>query len=314
MAAPAKRSTAPAPAGFMFGDLNAYSSGGMIPEGDYWLKDLTIQMFQATKQTGQNVGPARLGVMITYGDMGGGEDRTQFYSLGSKAHESWAPNTENGGKTLVPIPGGPGTPPNASTNWAVWVKSMFDSGLPQGILADDLSVLEGSHVHVANVPEPEERKGFVSKTGEAAVEERQRTIAVVTEIKDDGKPWEGTGGEPQPKDKPNGKAGRPTVAAHPAPRAATPSSPAAQPATASATDDDVNTNAVNAISAVLEKNPNGLKKLQLRTGTFKELNGTVGQGMANKVLNEYFGSDKALNGVLNELGYTVKGIDIVPMG
>ncbi len=52
-----RKAVAPAPAGFMFGDLSQYSSGGGIPEGDYCWTDLTVEMFQPTKQTGEKVGP-----------------------------------------------------------------------------------------------------------------------------------------------------------------------------------------------------------------------------------------------------------------
>src|SRR5271155_1825816 len=197
-------------AGFNFGDMSAYSSGGGIPEGDYVWTDLTVEMFQPTKLSGATVGPAKLAVKVTMVPLPNGEPREQHYSLGTNAHQSWQPNPETG-KSIVAVPGGPGTPPNASTNWAILVKSLFDSGLPNGILNDDLSVLEGIHVHMANVPEPEERKGFRAKTGEAAEIQTPATIAVVTEIKDDGKPWEGTGGITEAAaPKPNGKV--PTAA------------------------------------------------------------------------------------------------------
>src|SRR5580700_4453687 len=142
---------APASKTFNLGDIGAYSSGGVLPEGDYCWKDCSVQMFQGTKQDGSPAGAARLGVIITLvGLHNGGEEHTQFYSFGSKAHESWAPNP-NTGKGIVDVPGGPGTPPNASTNWAVLLKSLYDSGLPQGIFSDDFSVLDGLWCHMANV-------------------------------------------------------------------------------------------------------------------------------------------------------------------
>ncbi|MBU6231692.1 hypothetical protein KGP36_03405 [Patescibacteria group bacterium] len=293
--------------GFNLGDLSGYSSGGVLPEGDYVWKDLTVQMFQGTKTDGSPAGPARLGVMITMAPLGGGEDINQFYSFGSKAHESWAPNPDTG-KGIVPVPGGPGTPPNASTNWAVLVKSLQDSGLPNGVLSDDLSVLEGMWVHMANVPEPEGRKAFISKTGESAVEDKPRTIAVVSEIKDDGKPWEGTGGIPEaapaPKVKPNGSA-KPAATATLAQRATAPATPAS-----AGTDDGVEEAALAGISTVLEKSPTCLK-LQLRTGTFKAVKEAVSQEMAQKVINTYFSSDAQLSALLEQLGSTLKGQQVV---
>jgi hypothetical protein len=303
------RKAAPAAAGFNLGDMSAYSSGGGIPEGDYVWTDLTIEMFQPTKMDGTKVGPAKLACKIVMVPLGGGEAREQHYSLGTNAHQSWQPNPETG-KGIVAVPGGPGTPPNASTNWAVLVKSLFDSGLPQGILNDDLSVLEGMHVHMANVPEPEERKGFVSKTGEAGEMQGPKTIAVVTEIKDDGKPWEGTGGIPEAAPTPKGK---------PAPAAAT--LPATQtrvaapaPAASASPSEDTETTAIAGISSVLEdpKHAKGVGKLILRTSTFKAVSTSNGQEAAQKVINTYFNSDDSLNGILNLLGYKVSGAQVVP--
>lgn len=306
MASPAKGKVV----GFNFGDKSAYSSGGGLPEGDYIWTDLTVMMHQYTKLDGSPAGPARLGVMITLKPMGEGEDHTQFYPLGSKAHESWAPNPATG-KGIVPIPGGPGTPPNNGTNWMVLLKSLWDSGLPEGIVQDDLSVLEGVWVHMANVPEPEERKSFKSKTGEAAGDDRVKMIPVVTEIKDDGKPWEGTGGIPEDKPAPKGKG----TTAKPAATATTVKLASAKTTTATAPDkeeggEEVETAAITGISEVLEKNPNGCPKLILRTGTFKSVKTAHGDELANAVMNKYFATDPALTGILSTLGYTLVGSQV----
>lgn len=298
MATPARKA-APvpaAPAGFNFGDLSAYSAGGGVPEGDYAWKSLDVVMHQHEKQSGEKVGKAFLAVAITMAPLAGGEDRIQYYGLGSNAHQSWAPNAETG-KGIVPIPGGPGTPPNASTNWAMLVKSLFDSGLPNGTLGDDLSVLEGTWVHMINIPEPEERKGFRAKTGEAAVEEKARTIPVVSEIKDDGKPWEGSGGVPKVE------APAPVKAATGPAKAAPPKTKAVP----TVQNDGIEAAAISAVSAVLEKSPNGILKLQLRTATFKAVTEAEGADMTQSVMSAYFGSDDSLNGLLGQLGYGISG-------
>jgi hypothetical protein len=298
MAAP-KRAPA-ASSGFSFGDMSAYSSGGVLPEGDYCWKDVSVQMFQGTKADGSPAGAARLGVMITLVALGnGGEEHTQFYSLGSKAHESWASNAETG-KGIVAVPGGPGTPPNASTNWVVLVKSLFDSGLPQGILNDDLSVLDGLWVHMANIPEPAERAGFKSKTGEAAVEDRPRTISVVTALLDGGLPWEGGGGVPAPK----GKAAVSPAATKQATRAAAGAPTAAANLNAGG---DIEEAATGAASEVLGKIVEGssMPKLMLRTSMFKVLNTGVGPEMAKQVLDTYFKSDATINSLINPQGFTL---------
>lgn len=308
MATPAKGKAAPAPAAFAFGDMGSYSQGGGLPEGDYVWKDCTVQMYQAppNQTTGKTSGPPRLGVMITLVGLKDGDERTQFYSMGTKAHESFAPNPETG-KGVVPVPGGPASTFNNSTNWAILLKSLYDSGLPIGIFTDDVSVLEGMHVHMANIPEPAERAGFQSATGEAAGERKPGTISVVTEIKDDGKPWEGTGGVPEasPKAPAAKSAATPRTMAKAAP-APTPAAPVG-----SEVDEDLSTIAVNAISSVLEKFPDGCPKVQLRTGSFKIINGKEGQGKATEVINTFFNSDKTLNDLLGPLGYKAVGSNIM---
>jgi hypothetical protein len=263
-------------------------------------------MYQGTKKDGSPAGPERLGVMITLHPLGGGEHIEQFYSFGSNAAQSWAPN--DSGKGIVAVPGGPGTAPNASTNWAVFLKSLYDSGLPQGVFDDDFSVLDGIHVHMANVPEPQERKGFATKTGEAAVEDKARTIAVVTEIKDDGKPWEGTGGLDVSAPAPKGGRATPSKSAVAAVPAAASRRVAPAP-TVEKQEDGLYDIAANAVTEVLSlpAHANGCKRLQLRTGTFKAVSTATDAATATKVINEYFSNDEALNELLAPLGYKVKG-------
>lgn len=301
MALPKK--TAPVATGVNFGSLDMYVAGGGLPEGDYIWADLDVRMHQATDRvTGSNKGAARLGVMITLLDLNNPVEetmRTQFYSFGTGADKSFAPNAAGTG--IVPVPGGPATTFPNSTNWAIMLKSLYDCSLPEGIFTNDVTALKGMHVHMANVPEPEERKGFQSKaaTGEAAVEERRAgTIAVVTEIKDDGKPWEGTGGVPEAKPavKANGKVSTmPKKTAAPA------------PAEAIEDDDDIAAAAINGITEVLTAKPDGCPKLALKIGTLQAVKKAQGEDMASAVIDAYFGDDASLNGLLGQLGYVVAG-------
>lgn len=290
---------------FNFGDPAAYTAGGGVPEGDYEWTDVTAGMFDYQKKDGTSAGSG-LCIIIKMKPIAGGEEVTQPYSLGRKAHESWAPHPDHG-KSLVPVPGGPGTGLNNSTNWSILLKSLWDSGMPQGILQDDLSVLEGIKCHMANVPEPEDRKQFRAATGEAGAETRTKMIPVVTALLDDGKPW-----EVEAKPSPKAKVASPAVAKTAATQqksSATKVSTA--PAATSENDEEVMNAAITSISTVLEKNPNGVKKLILRTSTFKEATTQYDQKMAQSVVNTFFGSDDALNGVLNGLGYGVRGADVV---
>lgn len=306
----------PAPAGVNFGELSFYVAGGGFPEGDYAL-EFNIEMFQAVNASGVSNGPPRLGVQITAHSLTDttAEPRKQFYSMGGNADKSFAPNPDTG-KGLVVIPGAAGSNLNNQSNWAFFLRNLYDSGLPEGIFANDLSVLDGVHVHIQNVPEPEERKGFGNKTGETAGEVRKNnTIAVVSEIKEDGKPWEGTGGIPEIGSTPAVKKG-PVPVAKPVAAKPVAARVVAKPVAVEVDDLDIRTAALAAISSVLEKpeNANSCPKLKLRTGSFKYLQGTQGDDMAGAVVEEFFqpGKEAQLGSILAEIGYGVNGAAIVP--
>jgi hypothetical protein len=296
---PPIKKVAPPPAdeGPAFGDLSFYAAGFSLPEGDY---ALTFDVVMHSGFGEQKQGNPRLGVMVSATPLTGGEPTQHFYSMGSKAHESFAPNPDTG-KGLIAIPGGAGNAPNNKTNWVMLLKSLYDSGMPPNLFRNDLSVIDGVWVHTQNVPEPEERKGFATaRTGEVEEIRTPRTVAIVTEIKEGGAPWEGGGGLPTGKAVAAPKAGPHRVAA------------AAPAPVAQTTDDDVLVAATSAITDILEKQPDGCTKLLMRTGVFKAINGKQGADMAQAVINNYFGSDDALNSVLGLLGYKVTGANVKP--
>lgn len=301
-----------------FGSLDFYTSGGGLSEGDYVWKDLTIQMYQYPERNGKQ-SPARLGVVITMSPLKGGEDIEQFYGFGTKAHESFQPNPETG-KTVVVVPGGPASSFNNMTKWALLLKSLYDSGLPQGVFTNDVSVLEGIHVHMANVPEPPEWSSFQSKTGEVAEERKAGTVAVVTEIKDEGKPWEGGGGVPEAAPQTAGGSGGIKTGnlgkGSSAPTAKAPVKAPAKAAPAAPPEEGGNealyAAAISAISTVLEKNPKGCPKLVLRTSVFKAVKEAENAETAGEVVNTYFADDVVISGILGELGFTLKGTQVLP--
>lgn len=298
-----------------------YAAGSRIPEGDYALEFLVCMHSGENKQTGQPFGPPRLGVMVTFHPLNRetgkltGEPTQKHYGMGSNAHESFAPDPETG-KTVVPVPGGKFSTLMGNTNWAVFRKSLVDSD-PAVAAVADLSEVDGVWVHIQNVPEPEERKNFAAKTGEvAAAQGEQRkgpgTIPAVSEILENGKPWEGTGGIPTEMDAPVKAAPKAPVkgaAKTPAPKAPvvgakkTPPPAAAPPAD----DEDMAALAVSLIGGVLENNMGGLKRLKLRTEVFK----AAGEN-ANAIMSSAFKDDETLSGVLNSLGFKIEGNEILP--
>lgn len=317
-----------------FGEDTFYSGGLGLPEGDYALGFHT-QMFQPTKQNGQPVGQPFLCVMLTAYpiDSNGaliGEISEHPLGVGRKAHMSFVPSTD--GKGFDAVPGGPATGMNDMTNWSIFRKSMRDCGLPDGILANDLTVLDGIWVHTRNVPEPEERTALRSSTGEAALraasgqaeDNRVKLIPTVVEIKANGKPWEGTGGIPgetAPAATPAGRRVAPRTAA---PAAAAPGSrriapgaqaqaPAGNGHATDVSDEDMMNAALEGLTDFLVKpaNANGVTKVALRAGAFTELSKKQGDEMAQAVVETFFSDDAMLNSVLNQLGYKVFGPRVI---
>ena len=276
-------------------------------------------MYQYKKLDGSPVGEPGLCTVVTFHPFDGGAPIEQPYGMGRKSHLSYMPDPDTG-KSLVEVPGGPGSPLPQLTNWHVFVTEMANCDpIVPSLAANDLSVLDGMWAHIANKPEPVERQGFGgSLTSDAGEEQRKgpKMIPVVTEIKDDGKPWEGGGGFPEVTEKP--KAKKPPIKtapgkapAKPAPMAA--KKPNSQPTQATAdAEEAVLTAAQNGLAAALEKNPNGCPKVLLRTAVFTSVKGSEGEDMAKAVADTFFSSDDALKGLLSQVGYDLKGPKVVP--
>lgn len=291
-----------APAGSPFGDLGFYSGSFVLPKGRYSL-EFNVLLHAGTRPDGSPAGKPRLGVMVVATPLDGGDAMEQFLSMGSKADLSFAPSPN--GKGIVPIPGGPASTAPRNTNWNLFLKSLYDSGMPQGVFTDDISVLDGIHVQTDLVPEPEERKGYASTTtGEASQQEERRgsgMIPVVTEVLESGMPWANAApGKAAPK-----APAKPTKSAPAAPAA--PAAPEAEESS-----DEVQDAALSAVTTILEAEPAGTTKLKLRMGVFKAVNAAGGDQLAQSVINTYFSSDDALNGLLGELGYQVAGTAVKP--
>ncbi len=305
--------------GVNFGDLESglYSHGGNfdLAEGDYVFENLELMLFTGFN-TEKPTDP-RLGVMITIKNLedpdspvlttaGEPHEGRMFYSMGSKASLAFAPDET--GKGLRAVPGGNGKIPD-STNWVMLVKSLADAGLPKGILTNDISVLEGTHVHMMNVPEPAERKGFKAKTGDAQTEERNftRNVAIVSEIKDDGKPWEGTGGVPDSKPKGKGPVKVPAkTAAKPAPKEEAEEE-------AELTDDTVRAIALGGLAECLESvGKVGAPKSSLKLNAAKKIKASAGEEAMSAAAG-LFETDKGLQSLLDELGFTISGAMVKPV-
>jgi len=299
-----RKAAAPAVEGFNFGDLNNYSGGFELAPGKYIWTDLTVRMHKWEKSKD----PARLGVVVTLAPLTDPDNPLPdplFYSFGSSADKSFVPS-ENG-KGIVPIPGAPASRLNNQTNWMVMLQSLYNSGLPQGILSNDFSVLEGVWVNMDNVDEPEESKGFQSATAEVATARQSKRIAVVTEILDGGRPWEGGGGYP---------TGKPAAKANGAPAKVAPKA-TAKPAPAPESTEgavDVRQAALDGMNSVMEKNLKGCSSSMLRTGTYAAVKSASDETTADAVISEIFDAGEAsINELLAVVGYRVAAGQVKPV-
>lgn len=324
-----------------FLDIESYVSGGGLPPGMHALF-FDVQNFKPEAKPGQPVranAEARLGVMVTAIDLNNVAEKphTQFMAFGKGLNKCYAPNADTG-KGIVPIPGAPVIPFPASSNWGYFLKSMYDCGLPKGIASNDLSVLDGMWVETAQIDEPEERKSFratnkaMSEADEPEIKGSGK-ISVVLQFLEGGKPWEGGGGLPDgatlpvPAVKGNGSGKAPVAppartvpavkaaAGKPAVKAAAGKAVAPKPVVAAAPEQDeteLRDAAVQGVATVLGEAPDGLFKVKLRSGTFQAVTKAYSGEMAQSVLNTFFASDDALNGILGDVGYIVQGANIVP--
>lgn len=315
----ARRGASPAvqqPEVFNLGDRSQYSEGGSLftfVESDYAL-EFQIALFQGFKP--KPTDPMRVGVWIHFHPLVEGVEKpeSKFLSFGTNMEKSWMPSED--GKSIVAIPGGPKAPLMGMTNWALFLDSLTNSGLENGVFTGDISVLDGMHAHCAEIPEPEERKGFQSKTAEVATASARRPnkVVVVTEII--AKPWEGEGGIPE-AEAAAAPAARPAAAAAKPITGRTlsrkPAAPAAETDPAQMTDDDLLTLAEQVVSTIMAENPKGLTTSSLKTTAFEAVSKTNGDDVAQFVQENILNDAGTLGTVLGTLGYGVKGITVKPL-
>lgn len=328
---PIARRLAPAPVvesgNVNFGSDGFFSGGLGLPEGDYAV-EFNVGMFQAMKADGTlSKTPAFLAVVPTFYPINKdgqliGEPTEHPLGCGSSAHESFVPSSD--GKGFQAVPNGKSQGMWNLSNFGIFYDSLKNAGLPPGLVSNSFGVLDGIWIHVQNVAEPEEKraasKRAKAKTGAAAMmggpeeQDRDRTVLIVSEILEGGRPWDGGGGIPVAEDAApapvkGARVAPRVVAAAPAPRLGRTTAPAAAPA---ADDSAIADAALAACSAVLGRTPTPTK-VQLKTDTFQEVKKTYGDEMAQLVMDQYLQTDEMLGAVLAELQYAIKGLRVGPL-
>jgi hypothetical protein len=257
------------------------------------------------------------------------EPREAMWGLGRKAHESFLPHPDTG-KGLVKVQNPNGTQPlNPNSNWALFLKSLYDVGLPEGVFVNDLTVLDGIHLRTELIDEPEERKNFKSQSVTGDVQEAPRApgkIAVAAEILEGGAPWDGGGGfaEAEEAPKPTAKKTAAPVAKV-APKLVTKKAPEPEPepeeeaaeeeaAEESGVSEDVMEAALEGMAEVMrdKAKAKGSTRVMFKTGMFKAVTAKHGEDMAQAVQGIW--EDPAtIATVLGEYGMKLVGTNIVPV-
>jgi len=295
------------------GSVNFLDPGFYVGGSDFALQpgryalEFHTQIITPTKADGKPSGkPAFLAVNVTAHPLNGGDPIERAFSLGTKSHLSFVPSED--GKGLDPVAGAPSTTGSDISNWGIFYKSLQDCGMPEGLGQNDLTVIDGVWVATALIDEPESRKNLPkNRTGEATEEPRKpQKTAVVVEILEDGKPWEGTGGFDNLGEvaAPAKAPTKPVAGAKPGPKKPTPPPVEEEEAEEEAGDDEaVMAAALAACTDFLEKQPAGGTRVALRVAAMNFVKKTYDDDMAQLVQNAYLTSDDALNTVLSQLSY-----------
>ena len=162
--------------------------GGLIDDVNVTFKGVAFEMFDYQGKVSTGV-PSLCIVMEDEEE----DEHTQYYSMGNA--QDWAPSPD--GKKLVAV--GSATGIRSSSNGAILLKSIVDSGFPTDKIDDDITVFEGMKCHVIRIPAPK-RAGIKTKKRDDG-KEYEKTILVVDEII--SFPWD----KAKPKGAPKGKKG-----------------------------------------------------------------------------------------------------------
>lgn len=208
---------------FIIGDLNNYTGGGGLPEGDY-----AIWYDYFIRSQGADGKPLRGGASLCVrGTCYNLADPSAapveaFWGLGKGALKSFVPDpasdTGFGCKKLKLAPNAVSSNMNNLTNWLVYLENAYNAQLPKGFLLDDLSAIDGTWQRITHVDPPAARQNLKSRqTSEYQGEEGDsgpQKVAVPALFHAGGRRWLGEPGglPPQPMSFTGAAPAMPTVA------------------------------------------------------------------------------------------------------
>jgi hypothetical protein len=147
---------------------DAVQGGGLIDDVDVTIKSCRFKAWDYNGALPQPV--LGLSVDFDYLDVTSGQsaEANQVYSAGDMKH--FVPSQD--GRMAVAVGGKTGL--NENTNAMLFLVSLVNCGFPENKIGDDVSVFEGTHCHVTQVPQP--------KRGGAAAGGDKKTVLVVSKI------------------------------------------------------------------------------------------------------------------------------------
>ena len=212
---------------------DAVVSGGFLDDEDVIIKTVRAAMFDYAGTRVNDPSPA---ICVEY-DRGDGETNEQYYTVGKS--KDTAPS--NDGKTFNNLRSDPRSGLPEKSNGMIWLQAIINAGFPADKIGDDLSVFDGTEVHVNQIPALE-RKGLAGT--------KDKTILIVTKIN----------ALANEKSKSKSKSTVKSTASKGKSKAATP----ATTPTATDTDvDEVSARAAELLLTTLASNPEGIKKAAL---------------------------------------------------
>ena len=213
---------------------DAVVSGGFLDDEDVIIKSVRAEMFDYAGQRVNDPSPA---IAVEY-DRGDGEVSKQFYTVGKSKDTAPSPD----GKMFNNLRSDPRSGLPEKSNGMMWLQSIINAGFPTDRIGDDLTVFDGTEVHVNQIPAPE-RKGLSRTEG--------KTILIVTKINS------------LPGDKPKTKSKSTVKPAASKAKGKAPATAPVTPADTSGAEDQVTARATEVLLTALASTPEGIKKAAL---------------------------------------------------
>jgi hypothetical protein len=278
--------------------LDNFSQGGVLPEGDYLIKDASFVLFTYTSKDGV-AGATTTALRLLLQELQNGEpvgdEIEQHYSVGSP--EFFVPSEDG----LGLVAAGSKTTLAKGSNFFIFMENVINAGFPEDKFDNDASIFNGTKGHIVHIPAPERKNLKQSSVLSGQVQDNKRkfdpTIPVFKTIIQ--LPWETS------KKAPAKPAATKTT---PKPAAAATKAPEPE---ASETD---YTQLAGFILDVVTGNGGTFDRTQCRLQVHRKYNAAKIEAATRDAELSVFSDDAKLKEVLAMINCVVEGRNIVSVG